>query len=140
MEIVRQRDPYDVCIVGSGAGGGMAAMVLAQAGARVALLEAGPMWDTAKDGRMFAWPSTLRDAAGRRLTGPTGIRRRHRRVADRRRTLHGRTWIEFSMVSGTDARRPHEPLGPPSLRFGPDDFRRRSLDGLGDDGQSGMTI
>ena len=56
MEIIRQRDIYDVCIVGSGAGGGMAAMVLTQAGARVALLEAGSLWDAAKDARMFAWP------------------------------------------------------------------------------------
>jgi len=36
-----QRKPYDVCIVGSGAGGGMAAYVLTKAGANVLLLEAG---------------------------------------------------------------------------------------------------
>src|SRR5690606_20286862 len=37
--------PYDVVIVGSGAGGGMAAYELTKAGARVALLEAGGHWD-----------------------------------------------------------------------------------------------
>ncbi|HEX9606258.1 MAG TPA: FAD-dependent monooxygenase, partial [Gemmatimonadaceae bacterium] len=36
-----QRKMYDVCIVGSGAGGGMAAYMLTRAGANVLLLEAG---------------------------------------------------------------------------------------------------
>lgn len=46
---------YDVCIIGSGAGGGMAAKVLAEAGAKVALLEAGHMFDSS-EGNMFKWP------------------------------------------------------------------------------------
>src|SRR5215831_2442506 len=56
MQIIREPKVYDVCIVGSGAGGGMAAKVLTEAGAEVALLEAGGMWDTEKDSKMFAWP------------------------------------------------------------------------------------
>src|SRR6476620_3380051 len=56
MQIIRQPRTYDVCIVGSGAGGGMAAKVLCEAGADVVMLEAGPMWDAAKDSKMSAWP------------------------------------------------------------------------------------
>ena len=43
---------YDVIIVGSGAGGGMSAYILANAGLKVCLLEAGPMFDPAKNGSM----------------------------------------------------------------------------------------
>ena len=56
MQIIRSPELYDVCIVGSGAGGGMAAHVLTAAGANCVMLEAGPMWDTRDDGFMFKWP------------------------------------------------------------------------------------
>ena len=39
------RPIYDVAIVGSGAGGGMAAYMLTKAGANVILLEAGAPWN-----------------------------------------------------------------------------------------------
>ena len=41
-QVVRSPKTYDVCIVGSGAGGGTAAKVLTEGGLNVALLEAGP--------------------------------------------------------------------------------------------------
>src|SRR2546425_8730858 len=47
---------YDVCIVGSGAGGGMAAYMLTKAGAEVVVLEAGGPWDNAKDSAMLNRP------------------------------------------------------------------------------------
>src|SRR5215468_8440744 len=46
---------YDVIIVGSGAGGGMAAYVLTKAGAKCLMLEAGSWYDTAKESRMMEW-------------------------------------------------------------------------------------
>ncbi len=55
-QVATKTKPYDVIIVGSGAGGGMAAYVLTGAGARCLMLEAGSWFDTAKDSKMFVWP------------------------------------------------------------------------------------
>src|SRR5688572_18558925 len=56
MQIIRNRTIHDVVVVGSGAGGGMAAKVLTEAGANVLMLEAGVMFDTRRDSKMMAWP------------------------------------------------------------------------------------
>ena len=52
----RTADTYDVVVVGSGAGGGTVTRVLANKGIKVALLEAGPMLDPAKDYKEHHWP------------------------------------------------------------------------------------
>ena len=44
MQTQSRSTVYDVCIVGSGAGGGMAAYMLTKAGARVALLCGDELW------------------------------------------------------------------------------------------------
>src|SRR3982750_4751006 len=56
FQIKVQPKNYDAIIVGSGAGGGMAAYMLSKAGLTIALIEAGPMYDPAKNVTQLKWP------------------------------------------------------------------------------------
>ena len=56
-QVQRSSPVYDVVVIGSGAGGGTAVQVLTQLGVNVALLEAGPMLNPAKDFKEHQWPS-----------------------------------------------------------------------------------
>ncbi len=122
---------YDVAIIGSGAGGGMAAWALTRAGARVALLEAGRPWDNTRDGFMLKWPyeTKLRGASTKEkpfgefdaCIGGWEIDGEPYTVAQG----ESFRWWRARMVGG---RTNH--WGRISLRFGPDDFRRGDLDGL----------
>ena len=58
MQIIENSTVYDAIIVGSGAGGGMAAKVLSEAGLKVAVVEAGPFYDPAmpEHQTQLKWP------------------------------------------------------------------------------------
>ena len=90
----------------------MAAMVLAEAGADVVMLEAGPMWDSATDSAMYKWPyDSPRRGGGDQGTPLRRVRRRARRLVARRRAVYVGAGQPVRLVPITDARRPDEPLG-----------------------------
>src|SRR5690606_41535773 len=56
LQIIEESTVYDAIVVGSGAGGGMAGYILANAGLKVLTLEAAPFFDPAKDALQLHWP------------------------------------------------------------------------------------
>ena len=130
----RAREPYDVCIIGSGAGGGMTAYALTRAGARVVMLEAGPEWWATKNSQMLLpnHASPRRGKATRlRPFGEFDACDGGWEVEGEPYTRAEGTTFDWWRARMLGGRTNH--WGRISLRFGPDDFRGKSIDGLGDD-------
>ena len=134
FSIKKQTKDYDVVIVGSGAGGGMAAYMLANQGLKVCLLEAGADYDPAKNVTQLKnpWESPRRGASTKfRPFGDFDASYWGWEIEGEPYTKAEGTqwdWWRSRMVGG---RTNH--WGRISLRFGPQDFKRRSIDGLGED-------
>lgn len=128
---------YDVCVIGSGAGGGMAAKILTEGGLTVVMLEAGPQLYPDKDFKMFMWPYDLPHrgvgVGGRaaadfgEFLAPNGA---WKISGEPYTSASGSNfqWFRSRIVGG---RTNH--WGRIALRFAPVDFRSKTRDGLGED-------
>ena len=123
FEIIEDSTVYDAVVVGSGAGGGMAGYILANAGLKVLMLEAGPFFDPAKDALQLRWPweSPRRGAGTTRPFGDFDAAYGGWQIEGEPYTHEKGTefdWFRARMLGG---RTNH--WGRISLRMGPDDFQ-----------------
>src|SRR6201988_2659825 len=136
-QVTRSPKTYDVVVIGSGAGGGMAAKILTEGGLTVALLEAGGFVDPGNDYNMFVGPDDLPQRG-------VGVGGRAAENFGEFRALNGAWKIEgepYTSAPGANfqwfrsrivgGRTNH--WGRIALRFAPVDFQSKTRDGLGDD-------
>lgn len=134
LQIKKQAKKYDVVIVGSGAGGGMAAYTLSKAGLNVCMLEAGPMYNPQKEVFQLKrpWESPRRGRSTKyRPFGDFDACYGGWDIEGEPYTKEKGTdweWFRARMLGG---RTNH--WGRISLRFGPKDFKGYSHDGVGTD-------
>ena len=134
MQIINSKKEYDAIIVGSGAGGGMAAFIMANSGMRIAVVEAGPFFDPkdpeTKTQMKWPWESPRRGASTNRAFGDFDMSYGDWEVEGEPYTKQEGTefmWWRSRMLGG---RTNH--WGRISLRFGPKDFKHKDVDGLGE--------
>ncbi|NRF39937.1 GMC family oxidoreductase [Pedobacter foliorum] len=130
FEIKKSGVEYDAIIVGSGAGGGMTGYVLANAGLKVLMLEAGSYFDPRVDSAQLKWPweSPRRGAGTTRHFGDFDAAYGGWELEGEPYTQKNNSefsWFRSRMLGG---RTNH--WGRISLRMGPDDFKPK--DGLTD--------
>src|SRR5450432_4087654 len=142
LQITRTPRVYDVVVVGSGAGGGTAVKILTEQGLNVALLEAGPMLNPAKDFKEHVLPYEVdHSGAGPHAESYFGHTKQafgYFSAPNGNWTLPGEPytvaagskfqWFRSRVVGG---RTNH--FGRISLRFADYDFTPYSRDGLGTD-------
>jgi choline dehydrogenase-like flavoprotein len=135
MRLKKSSTVYDAIVVGSGAGGSMAAHELANAGLKVAVVEAGPFFDPKDPNTQtqlkYPWESPRRGASTTRAFGDYDMSYGDWEVDGEPYTKKEGTefmWWRSRMLGG---RTNH--WGRISLRFGPNDFKHKSIDGLGED-------
>jgi choline dehydrogenase-like flavoprotein len=136
FDIKEQPIVYDAIVVGSGAGGGMAAYQLTKAGAKVLLLEAGGYFDPADPKYITQmknpWESPRRGASTRlRPFGDFDAAWGGWDIEGQPYTTAPGTDFKLFRSQMLGGRTNH--WGRISLRFGPDDFKRGTLSGVGDD-------
>ena len=134
MQIINSKKEYDAIIVGSGAGGGMAAYIMANSGMKIAVVEAGPFFDPKDPETMtqmkWPWESPRRGASTNRAFGDFDMSYGDWEVDGEPYTKQEGTeflWWRSRMLGG---RTNH--WGRISLRFGPKDFKHKDIDGLGE--------
>jgi choline dehydrogenase-like flavoprotein len=134
MQIKETSTIYDVIIVGSGAGGGMATKVLSEAGLKVAVVEAGPFFDPKNPEQItqLKWPyeSPRRGAGTTRAFGEFDAAYGGWEIEGEPYTQKNGSkfsWFRSRMLGG---RTNH--WGRISLRFSQRDFKHKDIDGLGE--------
>jgi choline dehydrogenase-like flavoprotein len=133
--MAKAQEEYDAIVVGSGAAGGMCALVLAVHGVKVLMLEAGRHYDPLTETPMFQLPDEAPLRGAGTAEKPFGF---YDATVDGGWRVPGEP---YSSAEGTDFRWWRARMlggrtnhwGRISLRMGPYDFKPRSRDGLGFD-------